>query len=263
MTAPGSHEVGPCPGNRALRRWGSTWEGRGSLSLLYLSPHPLPETGGRRVVSHEVVLGGKLAAKTSFSISRSSSPRVEDLKGEPGSGEQPSRLRHSRTGYPPAPSRPHQGPTASTACLSTGAALYGRLKEYLLTEEQLKENGYPFLHPERPGGAVIFTTEDKPPKDCESPPATCAPQRVRRGGCGRRASCLTLLSTVPTPQPLVGSAAAVAPSTSCPPRAAVCEMRSVTITGDGSAETEVRPQHAPSPLPPPPLLNFLSFCCTL
>ena len=46
---------------------------------------PLPETSGRRVVSHEVVLGGKLAARTSFSLSRPSSPRVEDLKGEPGS----------------------------------------------------------------------------------------------------------------------------------------------------------------------------------
>ncbi|GAB5567481.1 RNA exonuclease 1 homolog isoform X2 [Prionailurus iriomotensis] len=84
------------------------------------------ETSGRRVVSHEMVLGGKLATKTSFSLSRPSSPRVEDLKG---------------------------------------AALYGRLKEYLLTEDQLKENGYPFPHPERPGGAVIFTAEDKKPKD--------------------------------------------------------------------------------------------------
>lgn len=53
--------------------------------------------------------------------------------------------------------------------LSAGAALYGRLKEYLLTEDQLKENGYPFLHPERPGGAIIFTAEDKPPKDRELP----------------------------------------------------------------------------------------------
>lgn len=121
-------------------------------------------------MSHEVVLGGKLAAKTSFSISRSGSPRIEDLKGETGSGEQPGSLGHSRTGCPTHPPRPHQGLTASTARLSTGAALYGRLKGYLLTEEQLKENGYPFLHPERPGGAVIFTTEDKPPKDCESPP---------------------------------------------------------------------------------------------
>lgn len=36
-------------------------------------------------MSHEVVLGGKLAARTSFSLSRPSSPRVEDLKGEPDS----------------------------------------------------------------------------------------------------------------------------------------------------------------------------------
>ncbi|KAM7141375.1 RNA exonuclease 1 homolog [Molossus nigricans] len=86
----------------------------------------LSKTSGRRVVSHEVVLGGKLAAKTSFSLSRPSSPRVEDLKG---------------------------------------AALYDRLKEYLLTEDQLKENGYPFPHPQRPGGAVIFTAEEKLPKD--------------------------------------------------------------------------------------------------
>lgn len=46
------------------------------------SLHFFLEASGRRVVSHEVVLGGKLAAKTSFSLSRPSSPRVEDLKGE-------------------------------------------------------------------------------------------------------------------------------------------------------------------------------------
>ncbi|XP_075831581.1 RNA exonuclease 1 homolog isoform X2 [Microtus pennsylvanicus] len=94
-----------------------------------LVPNAVPslsKASGRRVVSHEVVLGGKLAAKTSFSLSRPSSPRVEDLKGN---------------------------------------ALYSRLREYLLTQEQLKENGYPFPHPERPGGAVIFTAEEKKPKD--------------------------------------------------------------------------------------------------
>ena len=61
-----------------------------------------------------------MAARTSFSLSRPSSPHVEDLKG---------------------------------------AALYSGLKEYLLTEGQLKENGYPFPHPEKPGGAIIFTAE--------------------------------------------------------------------------------------------------------
>uniref|UniRef100_A0A2R9BAE3 RNA exonuclease 1 homolog n=1 Tax=Pan paniscus TaxID=9597 RepID=A0A2R9BAE3_PANPA len=40
-----------------------------------------------------------------------------------------------------------------------------RLREYLLTQDQLKENGYPFPHPERPGGAIIFTAEEKRPKD--------------------------------------------------------------------------------------------------
>ncbi|EGV99518.1 RNA exonuclease 1 homolog isoform X2 [Cricetulus griseus] len=94
-----------------------------------LVPNTVPslsKASGRRVVSHEVVLGGKLAAKTSFSLSRPSSPRVEELRGN---------------------------------------ALYSRLREYLLTQEQLKENGYPFPHPERPGGAVIFTAEEKKPKD--------------------------------------------------------------------------------------------------
>ncbi|KAG3280806.1 hypothetical protein H1C71_007761 [Ictidomys tridecemlineatus] len=86
----------------------------------------LSKASGRRVVSHEVVLGGKLAAKTSFSLSRPSSPRVEDLKG---------------------------------------AALYSRLRDYLLTPEQLQENGYPFPHPERPGGAIILSAEEKKPKD--------------------------------------------------------------------------------------------------
>ncbi|XP_020939874.1 RNA exonuclease 1 homolog isoform X2 [Sus scrofa] len=121
----------------------------------------LNKTSSRRVVSHEVVLGGKLAAKTSFSLSRPSSPRVEDLKGEPGSSSA------APGGSPSLWIQPPIGLSLGLTplLLSPGAALYSRLKEYLLTEDQLKENGYPFPHPERPGGAVIFTAEEKKPKD--------------------------------------------------------------------------------------------------
>lgn len=45
--------------------------------------------------------------------------------------------------------------------------MYRRLKEYLMTEEQLKENGYPMPHPEKPGRAVLFTAEEKKTIDCK------------------------------------------------------------------------------------------------
>ncbi|XP_053155860.1 RNA exonuclease 1 homolog isoform X2 [Hemicordylus capensis] len=80
----------------------------------------------RKVVSHEAMLGGKLAAKTSFTLNRSASLRTEDL---------------------------------------TGAALYRRLKEYVMTEDELKENGYPMPCPEKPSRAVVFTVEEKKAAD--------------------------------------------------------------------------------------------------
>ncbi|NWU96273.1 REXO1 exonuclease, partial [Upupa epops] len=95
-------------------------------SLAPSSPSSTNKTSNKKVVSHEAVLGGKLAAKTSFTLNRSGSLRPEDL---------------------------------------TGAALYRRLKEYLMTEEQLKENGYPMPHPEKPGRAVLFTAEEKKTTD--------------------------------------------------------------------------------------------------
>ncbi|NXG82444.1 REXO1 exonuclease, partial [Stercorarius parasiticus] len=95
-------------------------------SLVPNSPSSANKTSNKKVVSHEAVLGGKLAAKTSFTLNRSGSLRAEDL---------------------------------------TGAALYRRLKEYLMTEEQLKENGYPMPHPEKPGRAVLFTAEEKKTTD--------------------------------------------------------------------------------------------------
>ncbi|KFP83524.1 RNA exonuclease 1, partial [Acanthisitta chloris] len=91
-------------------------------SLVPNSPSSSTKTSNKKVVSHEAVLGGKLAAKTSFTLNRSGSLRAEDL---------------------------------------TGAALYRRLKDYLMTEEQLKENGYPMAHPEKAGRAVLFTAEEK------------------------------------------------------------------------------------------------------
>lgn len=36
-----------------------------------------------------------------------------------------------------------------------------------MTEEQLKENGYPMPHPEKPGRAVLFTAEEKKSTDCK------------------------------------------------------------------------------------------------
>lgn len=91
---------------------------------------------------------------------------------------------------------PQCGRGLTVSPVSPGAALYSRLKEYLLTEGQLKENGYPFPHPEKPGGAIIFTAEEKKPKDCEypAPPPWGAGVgegsiwgwSVRANGCGHR-----------------------------------------------------------------------------
>ncbi|KAK2101141.1 hypothetical protein P7K49_022489 [Saguinus oedipus] len=103
------------------------WASRRHRGLAPSSVSSLSKASGRRVVSYEVVLRGRLAAKTSFSLSCPSSPRGEDVKVD---------------------------------------TLYSRLKEYLLTQDQLKENRYPFLHPERPGGcAIIFTAEKERPNN--------------------------------------------------------------------------------------------------
>nr|XP_006129044.1 RNA exonuclease 1 homolog isoform X1 [Pelodiscus sinensis] len=123
-------------------------------SLVPNSPPCVNKTSNRKVVSHEAVLGGKLAAKTSFTLNQSGSLRAEDL---------------------------------------TGAALYRRLKEYLLTEEQLKENGYPMPHPEKPGRAVVFTVEEK--KTTDSSCRVCCRCGTEymvsaSGNCIRKEECL-------------------------------------------------------------------------
>lgn len=58
-----------------------------------------------------------------------------------------------------------KGLTPSSMPGLSRAALYSRLQDFLLTREQLKENGYPFPHPERPGGALVFTAQGKGPGD--------------------------------------------------------------------------------------------------
>ncbi|NXD04839.1 REXO1 exonuclease, partial [Certhia familiaris] len=51
-------------------------------SLVPNSPASTNKTSNKKVVSHEAVLGGKLAAKTSFTLNRSGSLRAEDLTGQ-------------------------------------------------------------------------------------------------------------------------------------------------------------------------------------
>jgi len=53
------------------------------ISVLFcFFPLLAAETSNKKVVSHEAVLGGKLAAKTSFTLNRSGSLRAEDLTGK-------------------------------------------------------------------------------------------------------------------------------------------------------------------------------------
>ncbi|XP_048686969.2 RNA exonuclease 1 homolog isoform X3 [Caretta caretta] len=123
-------------------------------SLVPNSPPCVNKTSNRKVVSHEAVLGGKLAAKTSFTLNQSGNLRAEDL---------------------------------------TGAALHRRLKEYLLTDEQLKENGYPMPHPEKAGRAVVFTVEEKKTSDSSCRVCCrCGTEYMvsASGNCIRKEECL-------------------------------------------------------------------------
>ncbi|XP_019127923.2 RNA exonuclease 1 homolog [Larimichthys crocea] len=80
-------------------------------------------TGGyRKAQSHEEVLGGRLAATTSFTVNRMGKQQEEKL---------------------------------------TGATLYRKLGNYLMTEEQLQENGYPRANPDAAGKAIIFNLPEK------------------------------------------------------------------------------------------------------
>ncbi|XP_034003363.1 RNA exonuclease 1 homolog [Trematomus bernacchii] len=76
----------------------------------------------RRVLSHEDLLGGRLAAKTSFTINRMGKQQEEKL---------------------------------------IGVTLYRKLQAYLMSEEQLQENGYPRTSPEASGKAIICNLPEK------------------------------------------------------------------------------------------------------
>uniref|UniRef100_A0A673AK36 Exonuclease domain-containing protein n=1 Tax=Sphaeramia orbicularis TaxID=375764 RepID=A0A673AK36_9TELE len=76
----------------------------------------------KRAQSHEEVLGGRLAATTSFTVNRMGKQQEEKL---------------------------------------TGATLYRKMKLYLMTEEQLQEHGYPRPNPEVSGKAIIYNQPEK------------------------------------------------------------------------------------------------------
>ncbi|XP_017542835.2 RNA exonuclease 1 homolog [Pygocentrus nattereri] len=94
------------------------------------APSPTTKKTGvsvnKKVQSHEGVLGGRLAATTSYTINRLGKQQDMDLKG---------------------------------------AVLYRKLKPYVLTEEQLQEHSYPRPHPERLGHAVIYNLPEKKNND--------------------------------------------------------------------------------------------------
>uniref|UniRef100_A0A8C6V706 REX1, RNA exonuclease 1 homolog n=1 Tax=Neogobius melanostomus TaxID=47308 RepID=A0A8C6V706_9GOBI len=87
-----------------------------------VNSRPQGPIANKRAQSHEEVLGGRLAATTSFTVNRKGKQSEEKL---------------------------------------SGATLYHKLKTYLMTEEQLQEHGYPRKSPESSGKAILYNTEKK------------------------------------------------------------------------------------------------------
>ncbi|XP_024266520.1 RNA exonuclease 1 homolog isoform X1 [Oncorhynchus tshawytscha] len=105
-------------------------------SLVAMNPAVV---GNRKSQSHEEVLGGRLAAKTSFTINRTGKQQAEKL---------------------------------------SGATLYRKLRDYLMTEERLQEHGYPRPHPESSGRAVVHNFPEKNNVDRKSLQSTYKPFSV-------------------------------------------------------------------------------------
>ncbi|XP_069596746.1 RNA exonuclease 1 homolog [Ranitomeya imitator] len=112
-----------------------------------------PKVANKKVVSHESILGGKLAAKISFSMQRSNH-QDEEL---------------------------------------TETTIYNKLKKYVLTPEQLKENSYPLVHPEKSESAVLFTEDGN--KNLDSSCKICCRCGAEylvtpKGNCVRKEECV-------------------------------------------------------------------------
>ncbi|KAJ8305342.1 hypothetical protein KUTeg_015887 [Tegillarca granosa] len=85
------------------------------------APKPMKTKISPLKIAHEAILGGKNATKTTFTLNRSGGGAkviTENFKG---------------------------------------VELFKRLSKYVLTEEQLKENGFPFPSPDNPGSAIFYT----------------------------------------------------------------------------------------------------------
>ncbi|XP_075719821.1 RNA exonuclease 1 homolog isoform X2 [Rhinoderma darwinii] len=106
----------------------------------------------KKAVSHESVLGGRLAAKTSFSVQRNIH-QDEEL---------------------------------------TETTMYKKLKKYILTPEELKEHCYPLVHPEMSGRAVLITGEESKSSDSCKICCRCGAEYLVKpsGKCVRQEECV-------------------------------------------------------------------------
>ncbi|XP_055077315.1 RNA exonuclease 1 homolog isoform X2 [Periophthalmus magnuspinnatus] len=125
------------------------------------SPSPSPVSkpaalvSNRRAQSHEEVLGGRLAATTSFTVNRTGKQSQEKL---------------------------------------SGATLYHKLKTYLMTEEQLQLHGYPRKDPEASGRVIIYNLPEKKATSTDPFTKVCCRcgteyKVTSNGNCVRKEEC--------------------------------------------------------------------------